>query len=103
MELKRNEYALYTAKKQVEKELTTAIMDTETAWKKFQVSKKHLALAQEVMYQITLKFEAGSIGTFDYRDAVSSLIEAQTQYISTKYEYIFKVNVLKFYQNDFLP
>lgn len=103
LELKRNEYALYTAKKQVEKELTTAIMDTETAWKKFQVSKKHLALAQEVMYQITLKFEAGSIGTFDYRDAVSSLIEAQTQYISTKYEYIFKVNVLKFYQNDFLP
>lgn len=102
LELKRNEYAFYTAKKQAEKEITQAMMDTETAWKKFQGSKKYLASAQEVMRQITLKFETGAVGVVDYREAVSSLVEAQAQFLSAKYEYIFKMSVLKFYQNDFL-
>jgi outer membrane protein len=61
LELKRNEYAFYTAKKQAEKEITQVMMDVETAWKKFQGSKKYLASAHEAKRQITLKFEAGAV------------------------------------------
>lgn len=102
LEVKRNEYAYYTAKKQAEKELTKVIMDTETAWKKYQGSKKYLSSVQETMRQITLKLEAGKIGAFEYSEVISSLKEAQTQHLSSKYEYIFKVKVLDLYQNDFL-
>lgn len=101
MELKRNEYAFYTAKKQAEKEITQVMMDVETAWKKFQGSKKYLASAHEAKRQITLKFEAGAVGVAEYNDVVSSLVEAQTQYLSAKYEYMFKTKVLYLFQNEF--
>lgn len=101
LELKRNEYAFYTAKKQAEKEITQVMMDVETAWKKFQGSKKYLASAHEAKRQITLKFEAGAVGVAEYNDVVSSLVEAQTQYLSAKYEYMFKTKVLYLFQNEF--
>lgn len=102
LELKRNEYAFYTAKKQAEKEITQAMMDAETAWKKYQGSKKYLSSAKETVRQVTLKFEAGAVGVTEYNDVVSSFVEAQVQNLSAKYEYIFKVTILKFYQNDFI-
>ena len=102
LELKRNEYAFYTVRKQVEKELTQAMMDVETAWKKFQGSKKYLSSAKEAIRQITLKFETGAAGILEYNDVMSSLIDAQTQYLSTKYEYLFKIKVLSLYQNEFV-
>ena len=102
LELKRNEYDLYTAKKHIEKELTQAIMDAETSWKKLVGSKKYLSFAQETARQITLKFEAGNVGVIEYNDVISSLIEAQTQFLAAKYEYIFKTKVLSLYQNEFL-
>lgn len=101
LELKRNEYAFYTAKKQAEKEITQAMMDADTAWKKFQGSKKYLASAQEAKRQITLKFEAGAVGVTEYNNVVSSLVQAQTQYLSAKYEYMFKTKVLNFYQKHY--
>lgn len=101
LELKRSEYDFYTAKKQVVKELTQTIMDVETAWKKFQGSRKYLSSAQEGVRQITLKFETGAVGITEYNDVVSSLIEAQTQFLSSKYEYIFKSKVLDLYQTVF--
>ena len=99
LEIKRNEYAYSTTKQTIEKELIQLMMDVETAWNKFQVSKQYLTAAQEVVRQITLKFEAGTIDVFSYREAISSLIEAQTQYLTTKYEYIFKNKVISIYQN----
>ena len=102
LELKRNEYAFYTAKKQAEKEITQAMMDAETAWKKFQGSKKYLASAQEAKRQITLKLETGGVGVLEYNDVMSSLIDAQTQYLSAKYEYMFKIKVLRLYNEKFV-
>lgn len=102
LELKRNEYAFYTVKKQAEKEITQAMMDTETAWKKFQGSKKYLSSALEAKRQITLKFKIGAVGVTEYNEVISSLIEAQTQYLSAKYEYMFKTKVLYLFQNEFV-
>ncbi|EYA78685.1 hypothetical protein AC239_15760 [Bacteroides fragilis] len=38
----------------------------------------------------------------EYNDVVSSLVEAHTQFLSAKYEYIFKTKVLSLYQNEFV-
>lgn len=102
LELKRNEYALCMEKKQLEKELTQTIMDVETAWKKFQSTKKYISYAQEAVRQVTLKLEAGTVDVVEYNDVVSSLVEGQTQYLSAKYEYMFKTKVLHLFQNEFV-
>lgn len=102
LELKRNEYAFYTAKKQAEKEITQAVMDAETAWKKLQGSKKYLASAQEAKRQITLKFKVGAVGLTEYNDVISTFIKAQAQCLSAKYEYMFKTKVLYLFQNKFV-
>lgn len=101
IELQRAEYDLETAKKQMRKEMLQALMDAETAWKKYEGSKKFLNSASEAARQITIKYEAGAASVLEYNNVMTSLIEAQTQYLSSKYEYIFKMKVLSFYKNGF--
>lgn len=101
IELQRAEYALETAKKQLQKEMLQAVMDAETAWKKYEGSKKFLNSASEAARQITIKYETGAASVLEYNNVMTSLIEAQTQYLSSKYEYIFKMKVLSFYKNGF--
>lgn len=97
LDLKRSEYALATARKQLRKEVLQAIMDTETAWKKYTGSVRYLESAKEALRQIGLKYEAGAANMTEYTTAVSTMSEAQYQYLSSKYEYIFKEKILEFY------
>ena len=97
LDLKRSEYALATARKQLRKELLQAIMDAETAWKKYTGSVRYLESAKEALRQIGLKYEAGAANMTEYTTAVSAMSEAQYQYLSSKYEYIFKEKILEFY------
>ena len=99
IELQKSEYALETTRKQLRKEVLQAVLDTETAWKKYSVSVSYLESAEEVFRQISIKYENGVANMTEYTTAVSTLSEAQYQYLASKYEYIFKVKILEFYKN----
>ena len=64
--------------------------------------QKNLSSSEEVIRQILLKFEIETTSIMEYNDVVSSLVEAHTQFLSAKYEYIFKTKVLSLYQNEFV-
>lgn len=97
LELKKSEYALETIRKQLRKEAIQAILDAETAWKKYNGSISYLESAKEAFRQISVKYETGAANMTEYSAAVSTMSTAQYQYLASKYEYIFKVKVLKFY------
>lgn len=99
VQLQRSELALEMARKNVRKEILQAVMDTEAAWKKYTGSVSYLSSAREVARQIGVKYEAGAATVVEYNTAMSTLVKAQTQLLSAKYEYIFKLKVLEFYEN----
>ena len=94
---KQAEYALESAKKQVFKEVAQALIDVEAAWGKYSGACEYLASASEAARQITLKYESGAADVVEYGTAISSLVEAQVQHLTYKYEYVFKLRVLEFY------
>ena len=100
LDLKRSEYALASTYKQLRKDVLQAIMDAETAWGKYMGSVRYLESSKEVLRQIGLKYEAGAANMTEYTTAVSAMSEAQCQYLSSKYEYIFREKVLLFYENS---
>lgn len=98
LEMQRSEYALETTRKQLRKEVLQAILDAETAWKRYTGSVSYLESAKEAYRQISAKYENGSANMTEYTTAVSTITEAQYQYLASKYEYIFKVKILEFYK-----
>lgn len=98
VQLQRSELALETARKNVRKIILQAAMEAETAWRKYVSSVSYLSSAQEAARQICIKYEAGAATVVEYGTAMSTLVEAQTQHLSAKYEYIFKLKVLEFYE-----
>ena len=99
VQLQRSELALETARKSVRKDILQAAMDTEAAWKKYTGSVSYLSSAREAARQIGVKYEAGAATVVEYNTAMSTLVEAQTQHLSAKYEYLFKLKVLEFYES----
>lgn len=99
LELQRSEYALETTRKQLRKEILQAILDAETAWKRYTGSVSYLESAKEAYRQISAKYENGSANMTEYTTAVSTITEAQYQYLASKYEYIFKIKILEFYKS----
>ena len=99
VQLQRSELALETARKSVRKDILQAAMDTEAAWKKYTGSVSYLSSAREAARQIGVKYEVGAATVVEYNTAMSTLVEAQTQHLSAKYEYLFKLKVLEFYES----
>lgn len=97
IELQKSEYALEMTRKQLRKEVLQTVLDAETAWKKYSVSVSYLKSAEEAFRQISIKYENGAANMTEYTTAVSTLSGAQYQYLASKYEYIFKVEILNFY------
>lgn len=99
IELQKSEYALETTRKQLHKEVLQAVLDAETAWKKYSGSVSYLESAEEAFRQISIKYDNGAANMTEYTTAISAMSEAQYQYLVSKYEYIFKVRILDFYKN----
>lgn len=61
-------------------------------------SASYLESAKEAFRQISVKYENGAANMTEYTTAVSTMTEAQYQYLALKYEYIFKIKILEFYK-----
>ena len=59
---------------------------------------KALEAMQESFKYTEQKFNVGMLNTNDYNDSKNKLIKAQSDLLQAKYEYVFKIKVLDFYQ-----
>jgi outer membrane protein len=92
------ELAVENAKLQIEKEVEQSYADANAGLKKFIASEKAVTAIQESFNYTEQKFNVGIVNTNDYNDAKNKLIKAQSDLLQAKYEYIFKIKVLDFYQ-----
>ena len=85
------------AEKQVEKEVTQALIDARTAWERYLGAQKYVASAEEAARQVERKYDLGAASVTDYNAAVSARVKARSQLLQTKYEYIFKTKIISYY------
>lgn len=97
--IRQAEYALRTTEKQVEKEVTQALIDARTAWERYRGAQRYVASAEEAARQIARKYDLGAATVTDYNTAISTQVKARSQLLQTKYEYLFKIKTLTYYTN----
>lgn len=98
--LQRDNYALQldNAKKTLYKEIQQAWYNAAAAISKYH-SSQAAAQASEESFRLTQKkYETGQAYAVEYNEAKQNLMQAQSDELQAKYEYLFRNKILDFYQ-----
>lgn len=91
-------YNLEYSKNLLYKEIQQAYADAKAALKKYKASEKALIAMEESFNYTKQRYEVGLINTVDYNAAITQLENTRSDLLQSKYEYIFKMKILDFYQ-----
>lgn len=81
----------------VERNVYTAYTDTKGAKESYEAAQKTLE-ARNLSFQYAKdRYEVGLMNVFDFNQAQTLLINAQSEVLRTKYDYIFRIKILEFY------
>jgi len=92
------EYSLESTKNNLYKDIQSARSDAISAWKKYQAAKKTVESMEESFKYTKQKFEVGLVNSVEYNTAKNNLTKAKSDLLQAKYEYLFKIRILDFYQ-----
>ncbi|MBE7647058.1 TolC family protein [Tenacibaculum finnmarkense] len=90
-------FNLQSKQLQLEQEITTSFLEAKAAAKTFEVAKISLEAQKEAFKNAQVGYKHGSITQFDFDQVRNRLVTAQGVMIRSKYDYVFKTKVLKFY------
>lgn len=82
----------------VETQVQQAFADAKAAAKQFQAAEKTLNASQKAFDNTQKRYDLGSATIFEFNTSRNSLSQAESSYIIAKYDYIFKLKILDFYQ-----
>jgi len=91
-------YSLDLEKKTLYKEIQQKYLDALASKKKYIATEKSLESTQEFFTYTQQKFDVGMVNTLDYNLAKNKVTKARSDLLQAKYEYIFAVKILDFYQ-----
>lgn len=93
-----SEYNNRILRQTLKSDIQRAIADAKAAAKQLEAAQKSI-LAQEAAFQNTEKrFQLGAANGFEYNTARNNLESAKNRFILAKYDYIFKLKIIDFYQ-----
>ena len=93
---------LEQAKNQLRNDIEQSHANAVAAMKKFRASEKSVEALQLSFDYSQKRFEAGLITAVDFNDAKNKLVNAQSEMLQAKYDYLFKTKILEFYQGKSL-
>ncbi len=85
-------------KKSLYKSVQQAVADANAAYKKYTANDKSVQSLQEAFNYNNQKFSLGLISTYDFLLSKNNLAKAQADLLQAKYDYIFRIKILDFYQ-----
>jgi outer membrane protein len=88
---------LQDEKNKLRKEIQQVHLNAVSAMKKYYSSQKAVESATEAFRYIEEKYNLGIVTPLEYNDAKNKVTNAQSSYIQAKYEYIFRIKILDFY------
>lgn len=98
LNIENSKYQLDLAKNQLFKDIQSARNSAEAALAKFNASKKAVEAQQESFSYTQQKFDLGLVNSVDYNTAKNQLAKSQSDMVQAKFEFIFRINILNFYQ-----
>ncbi|HBS88393.1 MAG: hypothetical protein A2W91_14680 [Bacteroidetes bacterium GWF2_38_335] len=100
LNIMNSKYSLELQEKQLLKEIQQAYADASGAYKKYTASKKAVEAMEESFRYTQQKFDVGLLNSVEYYFSKNQLLKAQSELLQSKYEYIFKLKILDFYQGE---
>ena len=91
-------FTLDLAKQNLYKTISQAYVSAKAALNKYAASKASVDAANESFKYAQQKFDAGVISAFDFGTSKNRLYAAESNLLQAKYDYIFKLKVLDYYQ-----
>ncbi|MBL7900973.1 MAG: TolC family protein [Bacteroidia bacterium] len=85
-------------KQNLYKTITQAYANAKAALNKYTASKASAEAAAESFKYAKQKYDAGAISAYDYSSAKNRLSAAESNLVQAKFDYIFKLKVLDYYQ-----
>ncbi len=96
--LQQSRLTLESTKKALYKSVQQAIADANTAYKKYVANDKSVQSLEEAFNYNNQKYNLGLISTNDFLLSKNNLAKAQADLLQAKYDYIFRIKILDFYQ-----
>jgi outer membrane protein len=94
------ELELENTKNGLYKEIQQAYADAVAALNKYKASQKALVAIEESFKYTQEKFNVGLVSTVDYNVAKNQVTKTKSDVLQSKYDYIFKTNILNFYRGE---
>jgi outer membrane protein len=95
--LDRSKIAFSQQELDLERNIYTAFTDAKGAMKAYEAAMITLEARQEAYNYAKEKFAVGMFNAFDLNQSQSLFVNAQSEVVRTKYDYIFRVKVIEYY------
>lgn len=95
---KRSEYQLTTAKNQLQQTIEQAYLDVKAAAKSYEALKNSLEASELTFKNAEQRLELGATDAVEFTQIKNDFERVKSDLIRAKYDYIFKLKVLDFYQ-----
>ncbi len=89
---------LESAQKQLYKSIQQSYADAQAALKKYAATQKAVVALRESFQYSEQRYTLGMLNPIDYNDSKNKLTKAESDLVQSKYDFVFKQNVLNFYQ-----
>jgi outer membrane protein len=93
-----NKYGYDIARQQLYRTIVQAYTDAQGALNKYLSAKTAYEASQLSFTYADQKFNAGALNSFDYNNSKNRVLRTQTDMLNAKYDFIFKLKVLDYYQ-----
>lgn len=95
--LDRSKIAYEQQELDLERNVYTAFTDAKGALKSYEAAVSAVEAREEALRYARERFEVGMMHAFDFNQAQVLYVNAQSEELRTKYDYIFRVKILEFY------
>lgn len=91
------QYSQELAEQNLYKTIAQSYANARAALNKYVASKSSVDASEQSFTFAQQKFNVGAISSFDFNNAKTRLVNAQSNLLQAKYDYLFKLKVLDFY------
>jgi len=98
IDLANSRMQLRQKKNQLEKDIYEAYTQAKAAAQQLQSAKQSVQASEKSFSFAEKRFEQGVISSYEFTSAKNQLNNAKTNFIQAKYDYIFKLKILDYYQ-----
>jgi outer membrane protein len=88
---------LDNTKKTLYKEIEIAYLNATSAYEKYRASSIAVKATSEAFQYAKERYETGKSSVFEFNEAKTKLVKSQSEQVQAKYDYIFRMKILDFY------